>query len=144
MLTPVLMTSAWTMKIAIPVWKSRVSPVFDYAGRVLLVDSDSAGEQQGRVEKCLEPLPFQKVGQLRDLGVNVLICGGLSKRLAVRLEALGITVIPWTSGNVDEVLEAYVAGRLPDGRFRMPGCYGSQGRRRQCRGRGRNRWGMEQ
>ncbi len=59
--------------------------------------------------------------RLRELGVNVLICGAISNPLAKMLRGLGIVLIPWKCGLIEEVLTAYFSGTLEDARFSMPG-----------------------
>jgi predicted Fe-Mo cluster-binding NifX family protein len=126
------------MRVAIPSWNDRVSPVFDAARRLVVVDVENGVEQTRRQETLQEEFPTRRVRQLAQLGVNVLICGAISRPLAALLAASGITVIPWTAGPVNEVLVAYLAGRLPDARWLMPGCGGRRQRRRGgCGPRGR-------
>ncbi len=122
------------MCVAIPVWNDRVAPVFDAACRLVLVDVENGVEQGRREETIPESLLGRRAKRLVELGVNVLICGGISRHLAALLEASGITVVPWTAGPADEVLEAYLAGRLPNPRWLMPGCGGRGQRHRRGRG----------
>jgi predicted Fe-Mo cluster-binding NifX family protein len=125
------------MRVAIPAWNDRVSPVFDAARSVMVVDVENGVEQARRQETLQEEFPTRRARQLAQLGVNVLICGAISRPLAAMIAASGITVIPWTAGPVDEVLTAYLAGRLPDPRWLMPGC---GGKRRHRGGRGPRGW----
>jgi predicted Fe-Mo cluster-binding NifX family protein len=37
-------------------------------------------------------------------------------------KSAGIRVIPWISGRLEEVLEAFLSGKLMDTKFLMPGC----------------------
>ena len=124
------------MRVAVPVWQNRVSPVFDTARKILLWDS--AGGQTGeRVEVPLvEVSPALRVGRLAELGVDVLICGAISRPLGTMVQAGGIQLVPWIAGEVDEVLRAYQSGSFPTDAFMMPGCCG---RRHRQRGRGRGR-----
>lgn len=122
------------MRVAIPVWNGRVSPVFDAAGRVVLVDVENGLERARREEVLRESFLGQRARRLGELGVNVLICGAISRPLAALMEASGITVLPWTAGPVDDVLQAYLAGGLPNARWRMPGCGGRRQRNRGSRG----------
>ena len=110
------------MRIAIAVWQSRVSPVFDVAGRLLVVEAESGRETSRTEETIAEPFLPRKVRRLRELGVNVLICGAISRPLAAMIAQAGIAVIPWIAGEVDQVLKGYLDGQLPDPRFLMPGC----------------------
>jgi predicted Fe-Mo cluster-binding NifX family protein len=110
------------MKVALPIWEGGLSPVFDVA-RVLLVVEMHKRKWVHRYE-----IPFSEEGLLRrvlrviDLGVDVLICGAISKDMEDQLKARHVTVISWVSGDPDQVLKAYCAGELPHPRFAMPGC----------------------
>ena len=117
------------MRVAVPDWKGRISPVFDVARQLLVVDFGGGRELQRSAER-LEPtlLPL-RVDGLARLGVNVLLCGGISAPLLRMLEARSIRVIPGVSGDVDQVLQGYLAGQLTDDRFAMPGWRGPGGRR---------------
>ena len=124
------------MKIAIPVWNGFVSSVFDFAHQLLLVDVESRVEKS-RSEILLEQQAGpQRVNQLIELGVDVLICGAISRPLASMLTASNIEVIPFVSGPVNEVLNAYLNGRLAEPRFLQPGCWPGA-RKRFGRGWGR-------
>lgn len=119
------------MRIAIPIWQSRVSPVFDVAGRLLLVDVADGQETTRSEEALAETLLPGKAQRLKDLGVDVLICGAISRPLAMLTAQAGITVVPWVAGDVNEVLARYLQDGLSDPRFSMPGCrcrWGGRGR----------------
>jgi predicted Fe-Mo cluster-binding NifX family protein len=109
------------MKIAIPVWKGFVSSVFDFSHRLLLVDIE-AGRQIKRSEISLAPeSPPQRASRLKRVGANVLICGAISRPLMYTVTASGIEVLPYVTGRVDEVLQAYMTGRLGQPQFISPG-----------------------
>jgi predicted Fe-Mo cluster-binding NifX family protein len=133
------MTAAESMKterIAIPVWQSRMSPVFDTAGKVLVLDIGN-GRELHRVEQSLNGLSMQKrVDRLVELDVDVLVCGAISRQLADMVAASGIRVIPWVKGDVDEVLQWYFTGKPMDLNFLMPGCPQKRHRFRGMKGRG--------
>jgi predicted Fe-Mo cluster-binding NifX family protein len=119
------------MRIAIPIWQSRVSPVFDVAGRLLLVDVED-GRETARSEETLgETFLPGKAKRLKDLGVDVLICGAISRPLAMLASQAGVAVVPWVAGDIDEVLNRYLEDGLADPRYAMPGC--------RCRRAGRGR-----
>ncbi|MBN1803715.1 MAG: hypothetical protein JW837_00560 [Sedimentisphaerales bacterium] len=108
------------MKIAIPIWNNCVSSAFDFANRLLLVDVQN-GSENNRTEISLstESIP-QKANRLKDLGVEVLICGAISRSLAFQVMSLGIEVLPYILGPVDEILNAYLTDRLGQPRYAMP------------------------
>jgi len=123
------------MRIAIPVYRSRVSPVFDYAREMIVLDI-AEGRIVGRARHETESLfPATRARQLADLGVEVLVCGGISMAMARMIEAEGIRVVPWVAGDVEEVATGFMNGWLMQPRFAMPGCH------RMRRGFGR-RWGF--
>jgi len=122
-------------RIGIPVWQGRVSPVFDTAGRLLVVEADGDREMVRSESSLPDTRLPRRVGRLAELGVEVLICGGISRPLLGMVTGSGIRVVPWVAGDVQEVLEAYLGGRLLDPRFLMPGCMG-RGRGQCMRRRG--------
>jgi len=113
------------MKIAIPEYNERVSPVFDTSQRLLVFQMRNRGLPTllGSEDWCYLPV-VARANRLRQMRIDVLLCGGISGWLARQIEALGIRLMPWVAGNVEQVLDAFVAGRLPDRRFAMPGSWG--------------------
>jgi len=112
--------------VAIPHWQGRVSPVFDVAGSVLIVEIDA-----GRVGRCRDIVladedPQDRAAALTAAGAGVLICGAVSWPLKIALAAAGIEVIPQICGDVESVLAAYLDGGLARDDFLMPGCRGRQ------------------
>jgi predicted Fe-Mo cluster-binding NifX family protein len=65
---------------------------------------------------------LERAKQLIRLGANVLICGAISRPLEIALIAGGIEVISFTCGSVEDVLKAFLSGRLNQHVFLMPGC----------------------
>lgn len=127
------------MKIAIPLWNDCVSSVFDFAHRLLLVDIEDGGEvNRCEVELKAESLP-QRAGSLKRLGVDVLVCGAISRALACMVTASGIELLAFVTGRIDDVLQAYLTGRLVKPEFTMPG-YWPGARKGFGRGRWRCRW----
>ena len=111
------------MKIAVPIYNDSVSNVFDFAHRLLLVEIRN-GKETTRSEVALESqlLP-QRVGQLKNLEVDVLVCGAISRVLANMVTTSGIQVLPYVTGSIDDVLKAYLADQLVKPEFAMPGCW---------------------
>ena len=125
------------MRVAIPVWEGRVSPVLDVAERLLVVDVDAGQEISRSLEEVGPGLLPQRVRRLSDLGVGVVICGAVSRPMANMLSGLGITVYPCMRGEVEKVLRSVIRKGVPDSRFFMPGYDGRGGRRRRRGRRGR-------
>ncbi len=127
------------MRIAIPVFGDRVSPMFDAAKRFVLIDAErtkTAVRRECRIETADA---VKKAKHLIASGVNVLICGAISWPLELLLSSAGVRVIPHTCGLMEEVVGAFVDGTLTKTAFLMPGCTGQ----RRCRHRRGNRLGRD-
>jgi predicted Fe-Mo cluster-binding NifX family protein len=109
------------MRLAVAVWDYEVSPVFDFAHRILVVQCDEDRAQARYSYEIPEESMAARAERLRELGVNVLVCGAISNPLAKMVTGLGITLLPWKCGLVEEVLVAYFSGTLEDPRFCLPG-----------------------
>ncbi|MDZ7616968.1 MAG: NifB/NifX family molybdenum-iron cluster-binding protein [Patescibacteria group bacterium] len=126
-------------KVAVPEWQGRVSPVFDVAARVLLVDLRGETKPgQPHVEGLGGTSPRERVQRLVQWRVDVLVCGAISWPLEALLAAEGVRVIANICGPVQEVIQAFHDGTLEDGQFAMPGCCRKRrhGQRRRCHGGG--------
>lgn len=122
------------MKVAMPIWAGRVSPVFDVAGRLLVIEvqgNREIGRQEWRVRDVRMPA---RAALVSDLCIDTLICGAISRRLEQLLIQGGVRVVPQTCGRAEEVLRAFLAGELGSRAFLMPGCRRRRrlGRRRGC------------
>ena len=119
------------VKLAIPIWNGRVSPVMDSAGRLLTAEYVDGRERS----RAVVDLPRASVDHLTrfisELGIDTLICGALSLEFNQMLTASGIKTYPWYRGDVEEVIAAYLSGCLQQDDFKMPG----YGRRRRGMGR---------
>ena len=123
------------VRAALPTHDGRVSPVFDTARRLLVVDLEGGGQLDRREEPIDETDPARRALHLARLGVDVLICGAISWPLEACLASAGVSVIAETCGPVEDVLRAFLSGRLTDEAFLMPGCRGRRRRRRRGQGR---------
>ena len=110
------------MKFAVPKWEGRISPVFDVADNILLVDASDGCEHRRQEVHLTTDDPFERARLLRTLGANVLICGMLSLPQQRALASVGIRIIPHIRGDVGEVIEAFLKGQLDKQPLVMPGC----------------------
>ena len=125
------------MRIAIPVWQGRVSPVFDEASRILLVDISEKQEQHRQEESLTTRNPFERAQFLPRLGVDLLLCGMISQTQQTALSSAGIQIIPCICGAMEEVIAAFLDGSIESGAMRMPGCAGRNRLRKYMSGQGR-------
>ncbi len=127
------------MKVAVTVWEDMVSTVCDFSSRLLVFDV------MGDEVKNRSFIPFEtgilpeRVDKLEELGVEVLLCGAISRPLERMIRASGVKVIPCLRGSIEEIIRAYLDGGLSDARFILPG-FGPGASR--MRGRRRRRGGV--
>jgi len=127
------------MKIAIPYWQSRVSPVCDEARHFLVVHFLDDGEvRRSELEMTLPGSDLVgRAARLLDLEVDTVICGAISQGLETMLRGVGIQVISQLCGDLEEILQTFRTGSLEQDRFALPGC--ARRRRRQRDGRCRRK-----
>jgi predicted Fe-Mo cluster-binding NifX family protein len=139
------------MKTAFAYWDDRIAPVFDIARRIHVVEADSGRIVAETGEVLVDDLPAQTALRLVELGIGTLVCGAISRSFQERIAAYGIRVIPFVAGDLSEVIQAWLSGKLEHDTFVMPGCSGRRrGRRLEMRGinkeeypmNGRKRGGM--
>jgi predicted Fe-Mo cluster-binding NifX family protein len=116
------------MRIAIANWNDRVSPVLDSAATLTLIERGADGETGRRTVRLDGTGVSSRADQIGALGLDVLICGAVSRPLYELLSADGFEIVAFVAGEVDRVLAAFVRGELPDQALTLPGC--------RCRRRG--------
>ncbi len=115
------MTTHASTRIAVSSWQGRVSPVFDVTRQALVAEIH---DNQAALRTLL-PLPddpLAKADTLVAAGVDVLVCGAVTRPLQGRLAQCGIQVHAFIAGDVEDVLAAWLANRLGEPVFAMPGC----------------------
>ena len=109
------------MRIAIPVWEDKVSPVLDTASRLLIVDVEDRNEAR-RFQIYLDEQDLsRRCLRIRGMEIGILICGAISRPFERMLAASGIRIIRDISGQSEEVLKAHLRGELLNSDFLMPG-----------------------
>jgi len=116
-------------RVALPVWKDRLSPVFESCSRYLLVDCRHQ-EILGRSGRdCIGLDQFGRVLVLFEEQANLLICGAITHVTLNIIQAQGILIKPFITGKTESVLQAYLQGQLDSPRYWLPGCGRRRGRR---------------
>lgn len=128
------------MKIAVPVWNDCVSTVLDFADCLLVVDCESGRMHNRTIVDLTGTTGAEKIVRLKSLGIRVLLCGAVSRPMEQMITAAGIEIIPFLRGRADIVIDAYLAGKLFEPGFMLPGCRRGGGYG-QGRGMGRGRHG---
>ncbi|NMC44152.1 MAG: hypothetical protein GYA46_09570 [candidate division Zixibacteria bacterium] len=111
------------MKTAFAIWNNRIGPVFDVARLIHIVETDN-GIIIGQTEQQLrDDIPAHKALRLVELGINTLVCGAISRPLQMMFRGYGIHVIPFVAGELPEIKQAWLSGRLRPTAYAMPGCH---------------------
>jgi hypothetical protein len=121
------------LKIVIPVWEDKVSPLLDTATRLLLVEALNTAVAS-RCEVLLDDVDLsRRCFRIWGLKADVLICGAVSRPFERLLAAEPrLRLVQGIAGPAQEVLQAFLQGRLNRPRFMLPG-------RRQAHPRSDNR-----
>jgi predicted Fe-Mo cluster-binding NifX family protein len=136
------------MRVALATWNGRISPVFDVARQLLILEMRDGKPLQRKEEVLPGTDALSQGARLGEFGIDVLICGAIAQPLAEFVSSKGIRVVPFVAGEVADVIAAYLRGNLPGPAWAMPGCRGrgpgccgGQGRQvrrtQRCRGRAR-------
>ena len=81
------------MRIAIPIWEDKISPVLDTASKLLIIDKNDQKEVSRFEAFLLEQDMSQRCSFIRKLDLDVLICGAVSRQFSGILKASGIKII---------------------------------------------------
>ena len=106
--------------VALPVDQGRISPLFDAARRMLVVEI-AKGEEHSMREVDLPAGGYQaRLSALRALGVEALVCGAISNRSLSEALHLGMRVWSAVTGEATEVLDSLTRTGDLDLRLAMP------------------------
>ncbi|MCD6163266.1 MAG: hypothetical protein J7K40_12775 [candidate division Zixibacteria bacterium] len=121
------------MKVVVPYWRQRVSPVLDTAENFLITDiRDSQIAKQSSINLSGRSL-VEKIDYLKDQNTTIILCGALSEYCNNMISTKGIKVFPWLCGNINNIIEAFINDGLNEPNLMMPGCRGRFQRRRRHR-----------
>ena len=109
------------IRIAIPTFQHRVSPVLDTCTRLLIFEFENKVEIDRReiaLDRYTQPERFEI---LKKISPHAVICCGISDVFDKMLQSTGIPLVCGIIGDVDEVAQAFICGRIDSPCFRMPG-----------------------
>ena len=103
------------MKIAIPVFHTKVSPRFDQAQGFLLLETENAVviARENLTTKGWSVLTKMKF--LVDLEVKTLICGGIDRASLQYLSFKGLKIYSWVTGEVEDAVSCFLSNRMKPG-----------------------------
>jgi len=100
------------MKIAIPAFNTKVSPRFDTAQELVLLEID-AGHVTHRERRPLQSSNVSdRIRALTTQGVKILICGGIDQLSRQQLSFNQIEVYSWVTGEVDDAVSCFLRNGL--------------------------------
>ncbi len=103
------------MKVAIMLYGTRVSPRFGYSQGVMVVEVSGHQEIRKKTLETDDYYPEQIPTVLGKEGVEVVISGGMNRHFQDLFRSQGIQVIWGIIGEADDVLAAFMTGRLIPG-----------------------------
>lgn len=103
------------MKIAIPVFQTKISPRFDRAQNFLLLDivEDRVVDREELITHGWTPAATIK--ELLHRSVHGMICGGIDRDSMRRLHRSGVRVYSWVTGEVEDAVASYLSHGLESG-----------------------------
>jgi predicted Fe-Mo cluster-binding NifX family protein len=103
------------MKVAIPIFGSRVSPRFDFSPEIWIIEVER-GEvvSQEKLPTANLNLP-KRLEQITSNGVDKVVCGGIDDFSRNQLGCRGIDVVQDIIGDAEIVFDLFVRGRLRPG-----------------------------
>jgi predicted Fe-Mo cluster-binding NifX family protein len=103
------------MKIAIPVFDTKISPRFDSTQEFILLEVEQSRViEREHLNTKGWPLAA-KVKQLVESGVDTLICGGIDRESMQHLSFNGLKVYSWVTGEVEDAITCFLDNGLESG-----------------------------
>ena len=109
------------MNIGITHWQGRVSPVFDVAEELAVIEIRDGREVGRKFFRLTRHRPYPRAKEVSDIGIDVLICGAVSSAFEIALIGKKIRVAAFVCGDIDAVLHSFLTDRLRQSQFHMPG-----------------------
>ena len=100
--------------LAIPNFGERISPRLDYAESLQLITIEKNKIIKRETVKLLVHSNLEKLNIITRLNPSILICDGISDLSKERLNENNIKVISWVHGEIDEILQRYLSGKLKE------------------------------
>jgi len=114
------------VRIGIPIFHDRVSPVLDTCSRLLIIDFEDNVEIERREVFTANYSVAKRFELIQKAKLNVIICCGISDVFDRMLQTTDIQLICGIAGRVDQVAEAFICDKIDDPCFWMPGYKGNR------------------
>jgi predicted Fe-Mo cluster-binding NifX family protein len=110
------------MKAAFTVWDEKISPVFDSANKLLIVEIKNKEIKKEFYANFNPKTEDKLIETLALLGIDELVCGAITQHHMSIIEGGTIKLISFIGGNIKDILETYAMGNPLIPGFLMPGC----------------------
>jgi predicted Fe-Mo cluster-binding NifX family protein len=112
-----------SMKVAFAVWEKRIAPVFDTCRELVVVSIEDGRIKERHGELILADSLVAKALRLREIGIDILICGAISKPFHEVILSYDIKIRACVVGDINDVVAAWRDDRLGvESSFKMMGC----------------------
>ena len=122
LLASTLLFNSVMEKVGICHHMGRISPVFDVASNLRMYEVENGWVKQVTEKALIGKSAFMRAQEVSGYGITTVICGAISRPLEQAMGALGVNVIGFVCGPIEEVIRAYADGLIKDEKFLMPGC----------------------
>lgn len=99
------------MKLVLAMFDDRISPRFDVAPKMSVYKIEGKKIMHNKDIYCEEWSEMARVQRLKDLRVNILVCGAINSNLCEILLNNGTSVIPWVNGYAEDFLKKFFESR---------------------------------
>ena len=103
------------MKIAIPAFHSKVSPRFDTAQELVLLEVIDGNVINRERQPLQAHSAAGKIRKLLEQGVDTLICGGIDRLSRQQIGFNHIDVYSWVTGEIDDAVSCFLCDGLNSG-----------------------------
>ncbi len=125
------------MCIALAAYQDRIASLFESSEMFIIIHSPSYDIKQSKSINVSNKLSIELIQLLITNNIEILICGAIRRCIRLQIEAQNIKVVPWITGNIPKVVQAFLSNNLfSSSDFLMPGCRrGGYQKRQRFRGR---------
>ena len=109
------------MSTAIAAYGDRIASLFESSEKFIIIHSSSDDIKNLPSINIGNNSPNELLRLLKQNDVKILICGAISGCVQDLLEAHNIEVIPWITGDIESVIQAFYSENLISSSFMMPG-----------------------
>ena len=100
------------MKIAIPIYADRVAPRFRYCRKFIIIEFENKKEMKREKLTIDIESPIQIAEVMARAGVDQILSGGMNLDFQREFRLRNIGVIWGLIGEIDDVLSAYLNGKV--------------------------------